>query len=516
MIQGPYYLNFYDPSYVYLINALNLSQLNGYGVGHFDHPGTTVQTLGAVAVKMFYLFSGSNADISNDVLSRPEAYLFFMNKFFVILNCIALLFLGFFTLKITDNILLSILIQLSPFASTEIFYGLIIVTPENLLIFFLLLLISSLIYYLYRVNPESKTSLKLIFVWGIICGGGLVTKLNFIPVILIPFFLIKGFKGKILFTLFSILTFFLLFSPALSNFGNFLAWIEKLFINNGRYGDGDATIINENTFLKNIGMIFTKDLLYLFSYVFSFTMLLLNKFKKISFQSTEDGNEFKKRIKLLFLIFISMNVQILMVAKHYSQYYMIPSFMLAVLTILISSQLLNEYLKFFSVKINRRFLPASLILIISLFSFYKIVYSYYEGDEQRSEAEKVFELVNSEYPKGLVISSFGSANPDCALAFAVQYAAGQKETYDKIIFNKQKSHIYFNPWSNRIYSSQKKDDVKKQLSESKKIFLQINSYSSVDLFSRDLESNYGKKIISSKNLITNGNGESVYEIVLEQ
>ncbi|MFZ1459862.1 MAG: hypothetical protein WAU38_03605, partial [Ignavibacteria bacterium] len=105
VVQGPYYLNFYDPSYVYLINSLNLAQLSGYGVGHFDHPGTTVQVLGAVAVKLFYFLTNNNQDIVNDVLSRPESYLFFMNKFFVFLNCTALFFVGYFTLKVTGNFL---------------------------------------------------------------------------------------------------------------------------------------------------------------------------------------------------------------------------------------------------------------------------------------------------------------------------------------------------------------------------------------------------------------------------
>lgn len=517
VVQGPYYLNFYDPSYVYLINSLNLSQLNGYGVGHFDHPGTTVQVLGAIGIKIFYLFSNGNQDVVTDVLSRPESYLFFLNKLFVFLNCIVLFFLGFFTFKITGNILLSILIQLSPFVSTEIFYGLIIVTPENILIFFLLLFISSLVYYLFRVDPENGIPVKLMILWGIICGGGLVTKLNFVPVILIPFFLIKGIKGKSIFTVFFILTFFLLFSPALSNFGNFLSWIEKLFINNGQYGKGEATIINESTFLKNIGLIFIKDKLFLFSYIFCIVTLLFSYFKKDSFPDKESRRGHQKKVRLLILIFISMNIQILIVAKHYAQYYMIPSFMITAFSILLSSLIIYNILlySFAGLKLNFNPIIVSMIFVISIFSLYKIVTSYYEGEEQRKEAEKIVEYVNSNYSQNLLISGFGSANLNCALAFAAQYAAGQRESYNKIILQDQKPHIFYNPWIKHIYSPSEKDKVFKTITESRKVIFQINAYGKIEDFVNILKSDYLKKNVTYKKMITNGNGESIYEIEME-
>ncbi len=512
VVQGPYYLNFYDPSYVYLINSLNLAQFNGYGVGHFDHPGTTVQVLGAVAVKLYYFLGNNNQDIVNDVLTRPESYLFFLNKFFVILNCTALFFLGYLTLKITGNILFTILIQLSPFTSTENFYGLIIVTPENMLIFCSLLFTASLIYYIYRVNAGSQIPFKLILTWGIICGAGLVTKLNFLPVILIPFFLIRSMKGKILFSVFTLLSFLILFFPALYNINNFLSWIEKLFINNGRYGNGEATIINENTFLSNVRLIFAKDKLYLFAYVFCLFSLITARIAKFRNSGEIISAELRKRSRLLLVIFVSMNLQILLVAKHYSQYYMIPSFMLTTFILMMSAMVFEEYLKNIFSRIKLSHLISLMIIIVSLFSLYKIIFSYYEGEEQRMEAEKVVNLITGKYSEDLVISGFGSASRDCALSFAVQYAAGQRAVYNKILYEKLKSNIFFNPWINRIYSITDNSETYKLISGSKKIIFQINSYGSVEKFKEILETSYGKKNVTYKKITTNGNAESVYEI----
>ena len=73
---GEYYLgSYYDPSYSYLINSLNLSQFQGYGVGHFDHPGTPVQSIGAIVINIFHSLQHSNADKINDILDNTEYYL---------------------------------------------------------------------------------------------------------------------------------------------------------------------------------------------------------------------------------------------------------------------------------------------------------------------------------------------------------------------------------------------------------------------------------------------------------
>ena len=515
VIQGPYYLNFYDPGYVYLINALNLAQLSGYGVGHFDHPGTTVQTIAAFALKLYHFTGSGNTDIVRDVLSRPEEYLFFLNKVFVTLSCIALYFLGLFTYRITGNILISLLVQLSPFASTEIFYGLIIVTPDNFLVFISLIFIASLIYYLFALINEEKIPVKLILIWGIICGAGIVTKLNFLPVAIIPFLMIKGIKGKSVFTITLLITFTILFLPALSNTENFLNWIEKLFIHSGRYGNGEANIINESTYFSNIRLIFLKDKLYFLTYLICAFTLIISFVKKINFSEVMESIDFKRRRKLLFVIFISMNFQILLVAKHYNQYYMIPSFMLCAFVMILSSFILVEYFKYFSIRQNLNYLLIPLIVIFILFSSYKIIYSYYEGEGQRLEAEKIVNFIEENYQKDFVISGFGSADPECALAFGVMYAGSQSKVYNKILYDKLNSHIFYNPWINQLYSISDEAEIRDGISRSKKIILQIGSYGSAEQFANLLSSVYSKRIISYKEVFKNKNGETVYEFKSE-
>lgn len=508
-VQGPYFLNFYDPSYVYLINSLNLSELSGYGIGHFDHPGTTVQAAGAVILKIYSIFSKSDSGLSRDVLQNPEKYLSVINTTLIVINCITLFLIGLFIFKITDNIILSVLFQLSPFVSAEIFYGLIIVTPENFLVFVSLIMIGLLIYYLYRIDPGQSTPLWYVIISGIICGFGLVTKLNFVPVVIIPFLIINKFKLKIIFLITLLLSFFIFFSPAISNFTGFLSWLKNLFINSGQYGTGEPNIINSSQFFKNILLIFSKDKLFFFTFLICLVSIIFPGLLK---QNYSGSFSLLKTKKILFLIFICFNVQIILVAKHYAQYYLIPSFMLCTLTLALSSVIWFEHFKkyFPGLKLNQIFI--SLILIISVYGAYKIISSYYEGEVQRTEAVKISDFVKKNYPEDFVICAFGSADPDCARAFASQYAADRSAAYKNILKEIQRRDVFYNPWVKSLFTVSAGSEMKDKIEKNKKIILQMNNYGSIIDFVKVLENNYGKKVISTEVKFTNGNGESVYEI----
>ena len=61
-------------------------------------------------------------------------------------------------------------------------------------------------------------------------------------------------------------------------------------------------------------------------------------------------------------------------------------------------------------------------------------------------------------------------------------------------------------------AKEKADEVYDIISNSKRIILQITSYGSVEKFMEILETSFGKRNITYKKIITNGNDESLYEI----
>ena len=79
-IRGPFSLGSNsDPSYAYLFNALSVSQ--GLPVGHLDHPGTPVQSLGAIVINSIN-FINHKPDVISEVLKNPE---YFLNSIFIVI-----------------------------------------------------------------------------------------------------------------------------------------------------------------------------------------------------------------------------------------------------------------------------------------------------------------------------------------------------------------------------------------------------------------------------------------------
>ena len=75
--RGPYSIGAnWEADYPYLLNSLNI--LLFHAPGHVDHPGTTVQLIGAVVVFLKWLSGcllGDAASLQLDVLSHPEEFL---------------------------------------------------------------------------------------------------------------------------------------------------------------------------------------------------------------------------------------------------------------------------------------------------------------------------------------------------------------------------------------------------------------------------------------------------------
>ena len=504
--QGPYYLNFYDPSYVYLINSLNLAQLNGYGVGHFDHPGTTVQVAGAVIVYSYHLLSNSSTDIVEDVLKRPEEYLIIINRIFGVISTFVLFLLGCFVFKITGNLLYSLIIQLSPFASMEIFYGYIIVTPDNFLIPVTLCLVGTCIYYLYSEKETSESSYSVVLIFALITGAGMATKLNFLPMTIIPLLLIKGVKKKILFAAVSVFVFHILIFPAISNYTQFTEWVTRLILYSGHYGEGDPTVINKSEYIMHLSLVFTKDPFFTFSYLIMIITLVICIFNK---RMTENGSDIpvKKELKLLIAIFIAVSFQILIVAKQYRQHYMIPSFLLSVFYLSLCASVLSFHFK----KLKVQYSYMIIFVLLSVWTIYQINLNYNLGKYQRNEAFKIEKYINENYPDKFFISTYSSANRQTALAFAVSYAGSQTERYRTELRKQQKNLVFYNPWIKQFESIAEKEEIKKLIPLNQEIIVQITEYGIYDLI-KDLDQISGVSNSKFKKVFINGNGETLYEV----
>ncbi|HRA99894.1 MAG TPA: hypothetical protein PK294_05595 [Ignavibacteria bacterium] len=505
---GEYFL-YRDPSYVYLLNSLNLSQMSGYGVGHIDHPGTTLQIIGAIVIKCFYVIQGQSVDIVHDVISRPEFYLGRINSVIVVMISAALYILGITVYKISGNIYSALFLQLTPLCSATIYYDLTNVNPEILLIFSTLLLIAFIIFYLNKDEKDKNNSFKLTIVFGIIFGFGLVTKISFFPVLLIPLFLIKRISYKFYFLAITAIVFCLLLTPVISfdQIFKFAAWIKSITTNSGLYGMGNPEIIDTSSFFGNLKKILINELMFTISYVLAFTTLILYFIPRFRIQIREN-----KYFNLLTGIFFAMSVQLIIVSKHFTFRYMLPALMLSVLSFYVvlnlTSGILPEYLKR---KKKLIFSTAFLIfLFFSLKTFYTKTSDLYF---KQNESHRILNFLDENYKHSIIISTNLSSSIEAALHLGARYSGSQREKYYTVINSLYPDRYIFNIWY-KVTELMDKDFLRTLLIEKNKFFFDCKSTIELNDFILFISQLTGSENITYKEVYSNKREEKIYEIEL--
>ena len=185
ILSGPFYLTRIDPDYVYLLNGMNCSIFNFDRIGHLDHPGTPFQLFLGWCIDLIYLLSGKESIVA-DVLSRPEHYLAWCSDILAVLLFLIMVWAG----KIGKKHLGwsgAVILQLSPFFSPVMLDLSLRIMPDRfgfMCVFFLMTTLIDAIYS--KTNSHSKSSN---LIWGILSGIIAAIKINFLPILFIPFIL---------------------------------------------------------------------------------------------------------------------------------------------------------------------------------------------------------------------------------------------------------------------------------------------------------------------------------------
>ncbi|HMR41742.1 MAG TPA: hypothetical protein PKA90_15085 [Ignavibacteria bacterium] len=503
--EGPFYLNtLYDPCYVYLVNSLNLAQF--ISPAHFDHPGTPVQLIGALVIKITHLFNNKTGNISADVLSDPEYYLSIIHITLAVINCIILFISSVIIYKATNNIYVSLLLQLSPFISYMVSYELSVVTAETFMIPVIMLLIAYSIKFIYS-GKRSETGFVIIF--AVFCGLGMAAKITFAPLVIIPLVLLNGYKNKLKFSLFTCFSFMIFFLPSISNFNFFGSWVKNLFIFDGLYGKGNPDIIDIQTFLIHLRNIFSENLIFFIIFLLIFLTLMIT-FQKLKKSGKND--QIRSESKLLLAIFLSMLLQIIIVAKHYSGHYIVPAVMLSVTGLFLCIRLYSDTGFVFAGKTVSNNIYISIIVIIFFITSADTVINYQQQNTLKENAFATMNFAEDVSEKGILISSYGSSSKSYALAFSTNWAGKNTEKYKNIIHDLYPKDLYYDFWDNRIYSVSEAKSLIKNFPDDLKIYFQNKYTESNEKIIEDLQKNYNFRNYTISNIYNSDNGEKIFEI----
>ncbi|MFA5322323.1 MAG: hypothetical protein WC373_06575 [Smithella sp.] len=408
-----------DPEYAYLLNGINIADLKM--VGHTDNPGTTVQIYSAVVLSFSHFLNSSEKNgLRHAVLKNPDHYVELERKVSVIINGTMILVLGVVSFFFLKNIWLSLILQITPFLSSNLLeHAWTKVSPEPALVFTVAVFVIALLAYYCSVNRQCRF---YPWIFALICGFGLATKMTFLPLMIIPLILLEGRKQKWIY-LSAIILFFIFFTiPAIPQYPHMVKWFLNLSTHTGIYGQGDIGVISPLRYINDIGAILKNNIALTVGILTTLTLLFI-LFLKGNFR-----NRMKMHSELKFAaaVLTAQLLGILMVAKHYhSNHYLIPEIsLIGLLMVFVILCLGNFFIEKRVWIFNLLSAGVLCILItISLFNIPCLVEADHGYRITNEEYSLVMRRIEKEYP-GYVKTYYypTSINPYSALRWGSVYS----------------------------------------------------------------------------------------------
>ncbi len=463
-----------DPAYVYLFNSMNLA--HGYIPGHIDHPGTVLQYLGAIVLRVTYLVDGTAPTLIEDVMQKPEKYLHIIANIAIFLNVFAAFLFGFLTDKYTKKLWIGIFLQISPLLFIDI---LVLFVPkvcaESLILIPTMGVCFLSILFWFKDDAFTNNS-KYIFAFAFILALGIITKITFVPFGIIPLLLIKSYKRKMYFVLVTFLLLVLIGMPAFFSYEYLFSWIKGLWGHSGHYGSGEKKFLDTTTFFANVRAIMAdnKNFVLAVQIVFAIFVIYIVKFKSF----LKENPILCKKMGIYFFIFIViLCVNVLFVAKHYRPRYLIPlfSFTYAMLPVfyLFLEEILRDKLVFSKVSLQK--IAAVVCVCIMALMTWNIKNRYqasveYFGRYTKGRTET--QMLANKLENAIFLYYYSNSSDKNILVFGINvYAAGLKSTYHYYLHKMHPDMIEFNPSSGWCYNNEKPIGIKEIIKKKKRIFL---------------------------------------------
>jgi hypothetical protein len=469
---GLFFLRCVDPEYAYLMNGLLMANLK-LDVQFITNPGTPVQCIVALVLRGLHLFRPGQSLI-DDVLKNPELYIRATIFTFNTINSLALFLLGYYTLKYSQNIIVALFLQVTPFTNLLTIEVLARMIPESLMNIIVCCWLIVIIKMLYQNKREwNYSSYSMIF--GILFGLGLADKLTFFPFFLFPLIVLPTWKFRLRYSFFSLLFFLLFAFPVTLNHKIFLRWIKNIFIHTGAYGSGDLGILNWNEFVYHLKLQANNTRLLLLSVI---TLLVVFLWYFIKNRKTNLLSDLKVRIVFGLISLILM--EYIMGAKHFAYHYMIPSILLTVFIILMSYIFLNHLFPLWASKgvMNLLLGMTGLILIASLIPKSAKQLKQIQGTTiLKTTAYKKVAPFLKPSPKIIAASYYGCS----AVEYAITYGLHESGKYGNYLFKRisklYPSTILYFPWGKVFYEGNKEILPSSFLQPSTSYTLYIADYS---------------------------------------
>ena len=431
-----------DPEYAYLFNGIILAHLHPF-LNCVGHPGTPIQCLIAVVAWIVHIFR-PGMPLWDDVILHPEIYIRATLYTANVVNAIFLFFLGKQVYRYSQNLVAAIVLQVTPFAflmTLEVTYRLL---PELIMTSIVSCWIIVLVKILYE-DPEKRNFKKYSLIFAILFGFSLADKLTFLPFFILPFVILPTWRLKLRYTTLSVVAFLVFAFPVLFNMPKFIHWVTDLFIHTGKYGQGDSTIIDWNSFFANMKVMVHNTyqiLIPLVILIFLNIAYLLRKKSRDMFVTVSWG------LLLLFILLYAIT------AKHFEFYYMTPALLLAVFTGFMSVYILGKLFP----DIKKKKIPEILLVLFGILLIINIaprskkqLDGLLERNRVKAEAYNKFEPYLRHTPKIVCPYYYGCSSVEYALLFGLHESGRYGMELTARVAKHYPSTLFYLHWGDVFY-----------------------------------------------------------------
>ena len=427
---GEYWQGNIDPSYIYLMDGLNVANL--HRPRQNEHPGTPVQVFTGGLIRLLNIAS-SEQETATKVVTNPEFYLSFTNYTLMVFYALCIFAVGVVGFTVTESLISSLLAQATPFVSLTILLGLVGVRPE---IFFLCItmLLSGLILLTFKF-PIAKHVLRYTIAFGFLIGVGVASKVTFVPLVVIPLILLPSWKWRLAFSLATIGSFLISIAPIITSaqlhaLGNF---ILATATHTGTYGYGAKGVVDAHTYLPNLVGLIRGDLLS-FVLIFGGVVVLVLRSKVASLGKPES--------RALLAVTAAQFCLLLVVAKHPANRYLIPGLGLIGINFLLVLRAAAE--KVATLDPRLYYVPLILVCAVLIFKRTQSLRTLYGSLEKgATDIKTINAILEKESREATVVHYLGASSKVYGLKLGSEYSG---DIYAPILARIYPSVYFYNLW----------------------------------------------------------------------
>lgn len=478
-----------DPEYIHLMSSINLAEGN-VSIQSIESPATPLYVLGAITSKVTCWVSSSDS-LKDDFISNPEKYIGVLRMVLLLFTTLSLFILGYVVHKVSHSLLASILFQCAPFLSIDIMFTSTIWTPDHFLLIVMLLYMAVLFNYIHQ--DKNTDEMKSAVYFSLFTAIGCATKITFLPLVILPIFVLSTLKQKIVYILSTALLSPLFAFTAVFQYERFFGWVKGLIFHAGNYGTGEEKIISGTSFIQNLEKIIRSEIPFIIICLLLVICVFLLVIKKKK----------SEQHKILLGLLCTFVLHIILVSKHFAIRYLTPSILLGVLGIYLL------ILFFAHTKKTQKIIMICFIVIYPLLSFKKV----YSINNQlltyatsRNSAHDFIEKNIKGSPLLIVPNYFGTGTKEYALWFASKWVGKNAPEFIDDMNKACPDTYFFIPDQNKYYNWRNEISLFDVLKNHPK----LNLYISLDA-TKMKEEAFGKKILKNINAYNRPN-DSIIKI----